>query len=322
MLLAFSANAAQLKAYNVPPMQTSRPGRRAASTPPLSPLWSTDEPAAAEGSIDSSDMAKRPWHIQALTVVNESTKWTVSAAVLAVLLWQHNEYAAWCVVGAVLSSFLCKVLKRVLNHERPDNAPKTDPGMPSSHANSLNFLSVYAALSLAHHVNSSPGALALAAAAVGLGVFKTWLRVFLGFHTWPQVLVGAALGATTAVTWFKLGTAWALPALQKSPAGLRVLYTVTALGSAAFGYKVVTGWFKEQRRKQQLSGKVKIAVDTFAEEEFEELTKQLAQQQQEAGGGASGPHERKQQAREGFQSSREGGNGDQPSAGTASNFAA
>lgn len=28
---------------------------------------------------------------------------------LAVLLWQHNEYAAWCVVGAVLSSFLCKV---------------------------------------------------------------------------------------------------------------------------------------------------------------------------------------------------------------------
>jgi hypothetical protein len=29
-----------------------------------------------------------------------------------------------------------QVLKHVLNHERPDNAPKADPGMPSSHANS------------------------------------------------------------------------------------------------------------------------------------------------------------------------------------------
>lgn len=236
----------------------------------------------------------------------------------------------------------------------------------------LNFLSVYAALSLAHHTNNSPGALALAVAAVGLGAFKvsstnrgcvavhtlvgfscipgfdgqgcacseggskdagaftllgprglpaclqTWLRVFLGFHTWPQVLVGAALGAATAVTWLRLGTAWALPALQASPAGLRVLYTVTALGSAAFGYKVVTGWFKEQRRKQQLSGKVKIAVDTFAEEEFEELTKQLAQQQ-EVVGGASGPCEREQHAREGLQSSSEGGS--QPAAGATSNFA-
>lgn len=147
---------------------------------------------------------------------------------------------------------------------------------------------------------------------------QTWLRVFLGFHTWPQVLVGAALGAATAVTWFRLGAAWALPALQASPAGLRVLYTVTALGSAAFGYKVVTGWFKEQRRKQQLSGKVKIAVDTFAEEEFEELTKQLAQQQ-EAVRGASGPCEREQHAREGLQNSSEGGG--QPSAGATSNFA-
>jgi hypothetical protein len=31
---------------------------------------------------------------------------------------------------------LAQVLKRVLNHERPGGAPKSDPGMPSSHANS------------------------------------------------------------------------------------------------------------------------------------------------------------------------------------------
>lgn len=37
------------------------------------------------------------------------TKWTVSATVFGVLVWQHNEYAAWAVIGAVVSSFICKV---------------------------------------------------------------------------------------------------------------------------------------------------------------------------------------------------------------------
>jgi hypothetical protein len=83
---------------------------------------------------------------------------------------------------------------------------------------------------------------------------QTWLRVFLGFHTWPQVLVGAALGASTAVSWFKLGTAWALPALQQSRTGLGVLYAVTCIGSAAFGFKIITGWWKEQQQKQQQAG--------------------------------------------------------------------
>jgi hypothetical protein len=83
---------------------------------------------------------------------------------------------------------------------------------------------------------------------------QTWLRVFLGFHTWPQVLVGAALGATTAVSWFKLGTGWALPALQQSRTGLGILYAVTCLGSAAFGFKIITGWWKEQQQKKQQAG--------------------------------------------------------------------
>jgi hypothetical protein len=46
------------------------------------------------------------------------------------------------------------------------------PAVCASALAGLNFLSVYAALSLAHHTNNSPGALALAAAAVGLGAFK------------------------------------------------------------------------------------------------------------------------------------------------------
>jgi hypothetical protein len=147
--------------------------------------------------------------------------------------------------------------------------------------------------------------------------------VYLGFHTWPQVLVGAALGASTAVTWFKLGTTWALPRLQQSAAGLSILYAVAVLGSGAFGCKIIKGWFKEQKRKQQLSGKVKIAVDTFAEEEFEELAQQLAQQpQSESTRGfchtEQSWQEQQQHSGEGSQNS---GGGAVPSAGTTPGFA-
>ncbi|WIA11742.1 hypothetical protein OEZ85_011837 [Tetradesmus obliquus] len=193
----------------------------------------------------------QPWQITALSVINDSTKWTVSATVFAVLLWQHNEYAAWCVVGAVFSAFLCKVLKHVIRQERPDQAQKSDPGMPSSHANSLNFLSVYAALSLNYHTRSHPTAVALAVCSVTLGVFLTWLRVRLGYHTWPQVLVGAALGASTATGWFFFGTAAALPALQRTPAGLPLLYGTCLVAMAAFAVKNVLSWAKERKERQQ-----------------------------------------------------------------------
>lgn len=68
------------------------------------------------------------------------------------------------------------------------------------------------------------------------------------------MLVGAALGACTAVSWFKLGTGWALPALQQSRTGLGFLYAVTCIGSAAFGFKIITGWWKEQQQKKKQAG--------------------------------------------------------------------
>jgi dolichyldiphosphatase len=51
-------------------------------------------------------------------------------------------------VGAVTNAFVNKALKYVLNHARPASGLhlKTDPGMPSSHAQSLAYLAGYPAL--------------------------------------------------------------------------------------------------------------------------------------------------------------------------------
>lgn len=79
---------------------------------------------------------------------------------------------------------------------------------------------------------------------------QTWLRVHLGYHTWPQVLVGALLGSSTAAAWFSIGVASAVPALQQSSIGVPLLYTVTLLAMAAFGIKNVVYWAQDRKEKQ------------------------------------------------------------------------
>jgi dolichyldiphosphatase len=63
------------------------------------------------------------------------------------------------------------VLKRVINEQRPASARKADPGMPSSHANSLAFLATYAAAAALDTMGGRPLARALAAAALGTCLF-------------------------------------------------------------------------------------------------------------------------------------------------------
>ena len=112
----------------------------------------------------------------------------------------------WCLIGSVVNSACGKVLKKLLNEKRPEGAAKADPGMPSSHALSLSYLSVYAASALASRGGVDGGAIFASAlqpwpvsatfvipgcvSLIALGVFFTWLRVKLGYHTKPQVVVG------------------------------------------------------------------------------------------------------------------------------------
>lgn len=50
-------------------------------------------------------------------------------------------------MGSVINSALAMVLKRILNQERPVPTLKSDPGMPSSHAQSIFFIDGFIILS-------------------------------------------------------------------------------------------------------------------------------------------------------------------------------
>lgn len=226
--------------------------------------------AAASSSSGEAGAAAAAAH-PILHHVNEATKWVVTAVVFTGLVLRRDVHAAWYVLGAIAASFVNKALKYAINQQRPASARKADPGMPSSHANSLSFLSVYvaAALLLPQAApllppSSAPQLLLtpllpqhLAAAAqpllpwaiVGVGVFLSTLRVLLGYHTAAQVVVGYALGAACALGWLQLGLNSALPAFAANGALRAALYGATLLAMAAFGVRNVLAW-----RKQHNSG--------------------------------------------------------------------
>ena len=70
----------------------------------------------------------------ALDRLNSSTKWVVSLAAFVVVVSRRDALSCWCLLGSIANSFLSRALKYAINEQRPENARKADPGMPSSHA--------------------------------------------------------------------------------------------------------------------------------------------------------------------------------------------
>lgn len=123
------------------------------------------------------------------------TKWVVCAAVGITMLIRRDHIIILYVCGALINSASGKLLKRVINQARPEGTRMSDPGMPSSHATSLSFLS----LSLAAAVLAAPAWGALGAAlVVTAAVIATSWRVSAGYHTLAQVCAGWMLGSFNA----------------------------------------------------------------------------------------------------------------------------
>ena len=127
--------------------------------------------------------------------VGESTRFAVSGAVAATLLVRRDAETLTWVAGAILAAVCNKILKRIIKEDRPEAGD--NGGMPSSHACSVCHLGVGAAL----RFPLTPlqlGGLAL------YGATSLAWRVTNRYHTAPQVLVGGAFGAATAVAFRRL----------------------------------------------------------------------------------------------------------------------
>ncbi|KAF2600929.1 hypothetical protein F2Q68_00012593 [Brassica cretica] len=128
-------------------------------------------------------------------VANRLSKWVVAALFGSVLLLRHDGAALWAVIGSVSNSALSVALKRILNQERPVATLRSDPGMPSSHAQSISFISLFTLFSVMELLGTNELSLFLSGLILALASYFTWLRVSQKLHTASQVVVGAIVGS-------------------------------------------------------------------------------------------------------------------------------
>ncbi|XP_010484642.1 PREDICTED: lipid phosphate phosphatase epsilon 2, chloroplastic-like isoform X1 [Camelina sativa] len=181
-------------------------------------------------------------------VANRLSKWIVAALFGSVLLLRHDGAALWAVVGSVSNSALSVALKRLLNQERPVATLRSDPGMPSSHAQSISFISVFIVLSVMEWLGTNVLSLFLSGLVLALGSYFTWLRVSQKLHTTSQVVVGAIVGSVYSTLWYVTWNSLVLEAFTSSFSVQVAVFLVAAASALGFAVYVLLNWFKDDDR--------------------------------------------------------------------------
>ncbi|KAK4452285.1 dolichyldiphosphatase [Podospora aff. communis PSN243] len=146
------------------------------------------------------------------------------------LLTTREAEVALTLAGQLLCEALNFVLKRVIREERPSHILSAHGGtkgygMPSSHAQFVAFWAVSVGLFLMvrfrpterrvegkgvegwmHGSWSTVERAVVSAVALGVAGAVAWSRIYLGYHTEKQVVVGWVAGVVIAVGWYVVTT--------------------------------------------------------------------------------------------------------------------
>ncbi|VAI48450.1 unnamed protein product [Triticum turgidum subsp. durum] len=178
--------------------------------------------------------------------LNRMSKWLVAVSFALAALWKRDAEIMWALMGAVANTVLSSILKKLLNHERPAPALRSDPGMPSSHAQSIFYAATFLVLSVFSWLGTNYLAMILGATTVALASYLSWLRVSQRLHTLNQILVGAAVGSAFSALWFAL---WHLLVREAFASSLWVQIPVV-LGSVVFSVSfvvyIIQHWLKDE----------------------------------------------------------------------------
>ncbi|KAK0603912.1 hypothetical protein LWI29_010044 [Acer saccharum] len=181
------------------------------------------------------------------STLNRLSKWLVSGLFGALIIGRHDIEALWILMGSILNAMLSIALKRILNQERPVSTLRSDPGMPSSHAQSIFFIFSFAIISIVEWMGLNEVSLMISGIALASAIYLTWLRVSQKLHTIPQVVVGAAVGSTFFTLWFLSWNALVMEAFDSSLWVQIIVYLGAAGLCLGFLLYVIRNWFKDER---------------------------------------------------------------------------
>lgn len=199
--------------------------------------------AEAVAEIEKVRVGRRWGDVEA--VINKMSKWLVAGLFGLAILWKHDAETLWAAMGSVVNSVISTTLKHMLNHQRPVSALRSDPGMPSSHAQSIFYVAVYAVLSLVHSLGSDASTVTVGTLILMFASYLSWLRVSQKFHTFSQVFVGSVLGATCGVTWYWLWLSFVKAAFAASVWARLIVVLGSTAFCVAFVVHVIQHWLTD-----------------------------------------------------------------------------
>jgi dolichyldiphosphatase len=115
-------------------------------------------------------------------------------------LASRSRTLAVVVAGFFINEAVNKVLKNVFRQSRPPGAALSNYGMPSSHSQFIAYLA-FSHFLLSKRSTAQRLVHPLFVLLAGLAAVMMWSRVFLGFHSLSQTVVGAGAGAAVASAW-------------------------------------------------------------------------------------------------------------------------
>ncbi|KAL9161062.1 hypothetical protein ABFS82_08G241800 [Erythranthe guttata] len=179
--------------------------------------------------------------------LNNLSKWLVAALFGLIIVWRHDAEALWAATGSVINTVVSIGLKRILNQERPFSTSRSDPGMPSSHAQSIFYTLTFLNLSMVESFGVNVITATIGGLFFILASYLAWLRVSQQFHTVSQIVVGAALGSVISGFWFWLWYTFVLNLFITS-LWVRIIVVLGGVGFClAFIHHVYRTWIIEER---------------------------------------------------------------------------
>lgn len=199
--------------------------------------YSSSLSSTGESSI-YSDAALPPRRLpKIIYFLNAGTKWVVSLAVTVGVFWNPRRFQGpYIVVGSIAATYLAAYLKKIFDQGRPEGAPFTDPGMPSSHA----LVSFFVAMAWHHALGSGAGRPWLLASALLVSI----LRVICGYHTVPQIAVGGTLGTLLGHAWMSLGF---VLETHNGKGTFTFAWSAYLIGSAFYIHKNLRRWLTDEK---------------------------------------------------------------------------
>ncbi|KAJ1891507.1 hypothetical protein LPJ66_006880 [Kickxella alabastrina] len=121
-----------------------------------------------------------------------------------VVLSRREVAGILLLLGQLANEAFNLVLKQMIKIERPNPHLGDGYGMPSSHSQFMGFFVVYVAMFLETRVTTKAAhKLIVQVGAIALCVPIIFSRVYLGYHTFLQVLGGSAVGLVAGFAWYQ-----------------------------------------------------------------------------------------------------------------------